>query len=204
VASLFAHTAVVSGRPGNGPALADAGRAFGALVHLLDAVEDHASDTSAGRFNPLRATATSATDARRLAGELVDEVRSALADARFADRALVDVLLGRELDRAVHRVLPEPSTASVPAQRAGLLAVLLAVLLSPAVFIGGSWGGGGWGPRRRRRWRGAPPGYGYPPAGPPQYGYRSVGPSCGQLLACNCCANLACNACCCGNSCANS
>jgi hypothetical protein len=113
------------------------------------------------------------------------------------------VLLGHELRRAVHRVLPEPVVPAVPTQRTGLLALLLAVLLSPAVFIGGSWGGGGWGPRRRRRFGG--PTYGYPPAGPPQYGYgyRRVGPSCGQLLACNCCANLACNACCCGNSCAN-
>jgi hypothetical protein len=120
------------------------------------------------------------------------------------DRALVDVLLGHELRRAVHRVLPEAVRPAVPAQRSGLLALVLAVLLSPAVFIGGSWGGGSWGPRRRRY--GRPTGYGYPSAGPPQpgYGYRRVGPSCGQLLACNCCANLACNACCCGNSCANS
>ena len=206
VASLFASTAAVAGQPDNGSALARAGRAFGALVHLLDAVEDHTADASAGRFNPLSATGTSAAGARRLADELVGEVRSALAGVRFADRSLVDVLLGRELDRAVHRVLPEPSTAPVPVQRSGLLALLLAVLLSPAVFIGGSWGGGGWGPRRRRRYGGPPPGYGYPTAGPPQYGYgyRRVGPSCGQLLACNCCANLACNACCCGSSCANS
>ena len=203
VASLFAHTAVVAGRPENAPALAGAGRAFGALVHLLDAVEDHAGDAAAGRFNPLQATGTSAAEARRLADELVAEVRTALGDAQLVDRALVDVLLGRELDRAVHRVLP--ATPSIPAQRAGLLALLLAVLLSPAVFIGGSWGGGSWGPRRRRRRYGPPPGYGYGyPPPQPGYGYRRVGPSCGQLLACNCCANLACNACCCGNSCANS
>jgi hypothetical protein len=57
---------------------------------------------------------------------------------------------------------------------------------------------------------GQAPGYGQGPGYPPPgygsgygYGYRSVGPSCGQLLACNCCANLACNACCCGQSCAN-
>ncbi len=203
VASLFAHTAVVAGRPGNAPALARAGRAFGALVHLLDAVEDHAGDAAAGRFNPLQATGTAAPDARRLADELVGEVVAALREADLVDRARVDVLLGAELGRAVHRVLPAPATVTVPAQRAGLLALLLAVLLSPAVFIGGSWGGGGWGPRRRRRFGGPPPMYGYPPPGP-LYGYRRVGPSCGQLLACNCCANLACNACCWGNSCANS
>jgi hypothetical protein len=201
VASLFAHTSVVAGRPENAPALARAGRAFGALVHLLDAVEDHAGDADAGRFNPLRATGTAPADARLLADELVADVRTALGDAHLVDRALVDVLLGRELDRAVHRALPTPSAPPVPAQRSGLLALLLAVLLSPAVFIGGSFGGGSWGPRRRRRRGGPPPGYGYPP--PQSYGYRRVGPSCGQLLACNCCANVACNACCCGNSCAN-
>jgi len=175
-------------------------------VHLLDAVEDHAADEAAGRFNPLRATGTPPDGARRLADELVAEVSAALAEAVLVDRALVDVLLGRELRSAVHRVLPEPApepaAVTVPAQRSGLLALLLAVLLSPAVFIGGSWGGGGWGPRRRRRYGGPRPMYGYPPPGP-SYGYRRVGPSCGQLLACNCCANLACNACCCGNSCAN-
>ena len=205
VASLFAHTSVVAGQPGNGPALARAGRAFGALVHLLDAVEDHASDQAAGRFNPLSATQTPPDGARQLAEELVEEVRSALAGAEFADRALVDVLLGGELARAVQRVLPDRPPPSVPTQRTGVLALLLAVLLSPAVFIGGSWGGGSWGPRRRRRFGDSRPTYGYPPAGPPQYGYgyRRVGPSCGQLLACNCCANLACNACCCGSSCAN-
>jgi hypothetical protein len=199
VASLFAHTAVVAGRPEHGPALARAGRAFGALVHLLDAVEDHAGDVAAGRFNPLAATATPPDGARDLAEELVREVRAALAQVAFADRALVDVLLGRELERAVHRVLPE--VPRVPVQRSGLVAVLLTVLLAPFVFIGGSWGGGSWGPRRRRRFGGPRPEYGYPP--PPAYGYRRVGPSCGQLLACNCCANLACNACCCGSSCAN-
>ena len=207
VASLFAHTAVVAGRPDNVPGLARAGRAFGALVHLLDAVEDHAGDAAAGRFNPLQATGTSPAEARHLADDLVEEVRTALAGVGLVDRGLVDVLLGRELGRAVHRVLPAapPEPVHVPAQRSGLLALLLAVLLSPAVFIGGSWGGGGWGPRRRRRGYGRPRGYddhgyGYPPR---SYGYRQVGPSCGQLLACNCCANLACNACCCGQSCAN-
>ncbi len=222
VASLFAHTAEVAGRPGNADALAGCGRAFGVLVHLLDAVEDHASDAAAGRFNPLTATGTEPPAARQLADELVAQVRAGLAQAELADRALVEVLLGRELVAAVDRALPRPDggagcrTAAVPQQRSsasGLLAVLVALwaLLAPAVFVGGSWGGGGWGPRRRRVPRGWPPPRGYPPPGYPPpgygsgygYGYRSVGPSCGQLLACNCCANLACNACCCGSSCAN-
>jgi hypothetical protein len=211
VAALFAHTAVVAGRPHNAAALGACGRAFGRLVHLLDAVEDRASDRAGGRFNPLDATGTDEPAARALADRLVAEVQQSLAGAELVDRALVDVLLGRELVRAVHRVLP-PAPA-VPAQRAGssgLLAAGLAVwaLAANAVFVGGSYGGGGCGGgrRRRRRYYDAT-GYGYPPRGygyPRGYRYTSVGPSCGQLLACNCCANLACNACCCGSQCANS
>lgn len=212
VAALFAHTAVVAGVPVNAPALARCGRSFGQLVHLLDAVEDRCSDVASARFNPLETTATDAAGARRLADELVGEVRQALSGAALADRALVDVLLGRELTRAVSRVLPDPVRPVQPAQlvprqrhpaSAAWAAALAAwSLLAPAVFVGGSWGGGSCGgPRRRRGYSGYPAGYeGSPPVG---VGFRRIGPSCGQLLACNCCANLACNACCCGNQCAN-
>ena len=226
VAALFAHTAVVAGRPGNAAALAACGHAFGRLVHLLDAVEDLDADARGGRFNPLTATGTDEPAARALAGALVSEVRGALGRAELVDRALVDVLLGRELDRAVHRVLPGPDAPCaapaepvVPAQRSGMPALALAAwaLVAPAVFVGGSYGGGSCGPRQRRYpprgYGGYGPAYGQPggyyggprrsPAPGYGYGYRRVGPSCGQLLACNCCANLACNACCCGNSCAN-
>ena len=217
VASLFAHTAVVAGRPGNADALAELGRAFGALVHLLDAVEDLHEDARTGAFNPLAATGTPEPAARALAHDLRDRVARALDGVEMADRALVDALLGRELTKAVSRAFPSADGhscgAAVPAQRSstGTLAAALALLtLVPGVFIGGSYGGGGCGggPRRRRqRYGGYGPGYGsggygpgygygggYPP---PRRGYVSYGPSCGQLLACNCCANLACNACCC-------
>ena len=184
VASLFAHTAEVAGRPGNAAALARCGRAFGMLVHLLDAVEDHAADAAAGRFNPLTATGTEPPAAGQLADALVAQVRAGLAQAELADPALVEVLLGRELVAAVDRALPRPdgaaqcATAAVPQQRgsaSGLLAVLVALwaLLAPAVFVGGSWGGGGWGPRRRRVPRGWPPPRGYPPPGYPPPGYGS-------------------------------
>ena len=203
VASLFAQTAVVADQPDNGPALAECGRAFGRLVHLLDAVEDRAADRAAGRFNPLEATGTDDEAARLLADELVVQVQRGLGAVSMVDPALVDVLLGTELLAAIHRVLPR--RPAVPAQRAagvGAGAWLLALwmLFSNAVFIGGSWGGG----RRPRRYRGHPrPGHGPGVPGLGGYGYRRVGPSCGQMLACNCCANLACNACCCGNQCAN-
>ena len=222
VSALFAHTAVVAGRPQNAAALADAGDAFGRLVHLLDAVEDHAQDADDAKFNPLAATATPAADARALADRLVAQVADALDRAELPDRALVDVLLGTELKAAVQRALP-PAVA-VPEQRrggTGAFAATLAALtlLVPAVFVGGSYSSCGNGGRRRRgQGFGGYPlgGGGYPPSGydvygyplprrrgypPPQYGYRSAGPSCGQLLACNCCANLACNACCCGSTC---
>ena len=208
VAALFAHTAVVAGVPANAPALARCGRAFGQLVHLLDAVEDRRSDLTAGRFNPLVSTGTDAARARLLADELVAQVEQALTAVAFADRALVDVLLGAELRRAVARALPDPGpAAAVPQQRragSGAWAVAVAAwtLLLPGVFVGGTWSGGSCGSSRRRRgYPGHPAGYdGYPPG---EVGYRRVGPSCRQMLACNCCANLACNACCCGNQCAN-
>jgi hypothetical protein len=202
VAALFASTADVAGRPHNAAGLARLGLAFGQLVHLLDAVDDLEADRRAERFNPLIATATGEEEVRRFAEQLRRTVTAELAGLDLLDRSLVGVLLGRELERAVHRSLPraeaESCTASVPQQReresatgASAAAVSLFALLLPGVFIGGSWGGGG-GWRGRRRFRrggyGPPPGYGY--------GYRT-GPSCGQMLACNCCANCACNACCC-------
>ena len=130
------------------------------------------------------------------------------ASAELVDPALVEVLLGRELVAAVHRALPVAAPVradAVPAQRRGgtgsfAAAVALWSLAAPAVFVGGwSSRGGGCGPRRRPRGRRRyDP---YRPAYGPSYGTRSVGPSCGQLLACNCCANVACNSCCCGSDC---
>ena len=191
VASLFAHTAHVAGRPGNADALAECGRAFGALVHLLDAVEDVHEDARTGAFNPLTATGTPQPAARALGHELRGRVAAALARVELADGALVDVLLGRELDRALARAFP----VSVPAQRASgspLAAALTLLLVLPGVFIGG-WSGGCGGPRRRPSRSAYGPGHGYGPS----RRSASYGPGCGQLLACNCCANLACNACCC-------
>ncbi|MEU3727114.1 DUF5685 family protein, partial [Streptomyces sp. NPDC031705] len=76
-AAAFAHTAVLAGRPGNGPALAEAGRYFGRLAHLLDAVEDQAADALAGAWNPLTATGTSRAEARRLCDDALHGIRLA-------------------------------------------------------------------------------------------------------------------------------
>ncbi|EST39787.1 hypothetical protein N566_00075 [Streptomycetaceae bacterium MP113-05] len=102
-AAAFAHTAVLAGRPENADSLAEAGRLFGRLAHLLDAVEDLAADAAAGVWNPVTATATPLNEVRRLCEDAVHGVRLALRDTRFADGRLVHRLLAHELPRAVDR-----------------------------------------------------------------------------------------------------
>ncbi|MFF3399679.1 DUF5685 family protein [Streptomyces sp. NPDC002659] len=102
-AAAFVHTAVLAGRPENIAPLAEAGKLFGRLAHLLDAVEDREADAASGAWNPLTATGTSLAEARRLADDAVHGVRLALRDARFVDDALVHVLLAHELRTSVNR-----------------------------------------------------------------------------------------------------
>ncbi|MGW6742036.1 DUF5685 family protein [Streptomyces sp. NPDC055025] len=102
-AAAFAHTAVLAGRPGNSAPLAEAGRLFGRLAHLLDAVEDQGADEASGAWNPLTATGTSQAEARRLADDAVRGIRLALRDADFTDDRLAHVLLAHELRVSVDR-----------------------------------------------------------------------------------------------------
>ncbi|MFH0179331.1 DUF5685 family protein [Streptomyces cacaoi] len=112
-AAAFAHTAVLAGRPGNAAPLAEAGRLFGRLAHLLDAVEDRESDAAAGAWNPLTATGTPLTEARRLADDALHGIRLALRDVawgsgvspegRSVDGRLAHLLLAHELERSVDR-----------------------------------------------------------------------------------------------------
>ncbi|MGW3915805.1 DUF5685 family protein [Streptomyces sp. NPDC005070] len=102
-AAAFAHTAVLAGRPGNAAPLAEAGRLFGRLAHLLDAVEDRETDAASGAWNPLTATGTSLTEARRLADDALHGIRLALREAEFTDSGLAHVLLVHELGRSVDR-----------------------------------------------------------------------------------------------------
>ncbi|MBB1253512.1 hypothetical protein H3146_09030 [Streptomyces sp. OF3] len=101
--AAFAHTARLAGRPANAVPLAEAGRLFGRLAHLLDAVEDRAADAAAGAWNPLTATGTDLDEARRLCDDAVHGVRLALREAEFTDASLVHLLLVHELRRAVDR-----------------------------------------------------------------------------------------------------
>ncbi|AZP16719.1 hypothetical protein EJC51_11680 [Streptomyces aquilus] len=108
-AAAFAHTAVLAGRPGNAAPLAEAGRLFGRLAHLLDAVEDRETDATAGAWNPLTATGTSLTEARRLADDAVHGIRLALREAEFTDPKLAHVLLVHELRGSVDRAFGSSS-----------------------------------------------------------------------------------------------
>ncbi|GLW10878.1 hypothetical protein Misp01_60060 [Microtetraspora sp. NBRC 13810] len=104
VAAVFAHTGVLTGRPHNVPALAEAGRFFGRLAHLLDAVEDLAADRASGSYNPLAATGTGPAQARRLCDDAARGLALAVADLDLRRSALVRALLVTEVARTVDRV----------------------------------------------------------------------------------------------------
>ncbi|MFB9467710.1 DUF5685 family protein, partial [Streptomyces cinereospinus] len=113
-AAAFAHTAVLAGRPGNAAPLAEAGRLFGRLAHLLDAVEDREADAASGGWNPLTATGTSLTEARRLADDAVHGIRLALREVEFTDGRLAHRLLVHELPASVDRAFGTTSCGHRP------------------------------------------------------------------------------------------
>ncbi|MFI6036435.1 DUF5685 family protein [Streptomyces sp. NPDC051315] len=117
-AAAFAHTAILAGRPGNAEPLAEAGRLFGRLAHLLDAVEDREADAASGAWNPLTATGTSLREARRLADDAVHGIRLALREAEFSDAKLAHVLLVHEVRASVDRAFGTTSCGH-PGQRFG-------------------------------------------------------------------------------------
>ncbi|WP_436800488.1 DUF5685 family protein, partial [Streptomyces virginiae] len=118
-AAAFAHTAQLAGRPGNAPALAEAGRYFGRLAHLLDAVEDQGADAEAGAWNPLTATGTSRAEARRLCDDALQGIRLALGEVEFADAGLAHRLLVHELRTSVDRAFGTMSCGHTATASAG-------------------------------------------------------------------------------------
>ncbi|MFD7367521.1 DUF5685 family protein [Nocardiopsis alba] len=102
-AEAFAHTAILTDRPTNHAALHEAGRLFGRIAHLLDAVEDRKEDLEKGAWNPLTATGTGLDRARELCDDAVLGVSLALDEAEFTDDRLVRALLVTELGKAVDR-----------------------------------------------------------------------------------------------------
>ncbi|GAA3397265.1 DUF5685 family protein [Streptomyces roseoviridis] len=181
-AAAFAHTAVLAGRPGNAAPLAEAGRLFGRLAHLLDAVEDQAADAETGSWNPLTATGTSRQEARRLADDALHGIRLALKDVDFADGRLAHLLLAHELRTSVDRAFgtttcahgtPGPGQGPVPGNPYGAGA--------PGPYGGGGnpYGGGApYGPHGGGPYGGGAGGHGGGGAGgpggpggpPPQFG----------------------------------
>ncbi len=203
VAALFAHTATTSGMSGNESALRRLGDAFGRLVHLIDAAEDRRSDRRHGRFNPLEATGTSDVEAERLARYLHAEVGRSLSDLTLVDGALAEALFGPALGAAIGRVWaghPE-QVSPAPRRRFAVSAAVAAAMAGQAAMWVGGRGRGpyGYGPYGYGPYGGRP----YPYYGRGRYGRRGGcgGPSCGEMLACDCCANCACDQCCGGDTC---
>ncbi|MEU7602861.1 DUF5685 family protein [Streptomyces sp. NPDC040724] len=170
-AAAFAHTAQLAGRPGNAPALAEAGRYFGRLAHLLDAVEDQRADAEAGAWNPLTATGTSLTEARRLCDDALHGIRLALREVEFTDAGLAHRLLVHELRTSVDRAFGTGSCAHTATASAGQ---------GGNPYGGQPYGGQGQNPYGQNPYGGAPyggtpygggaGGPGMPPTGPGGFG----------------------------------
>ncbi|MEU4508803.1 DUF5685 family protein [Nonomuraea wenchangensis] len=103
VAAAFAHTGVLAGKPHNREALEAAGRGFGRLAHLIDAVEDLADDRASGAYNPLAATGTGLDEARRHCDAAHADLRAAVNALDLPRPALTRALLVRETGNAVSR-----------------------------------------------------------------------------------------------------
>ncbi|MFI8086728.1 DUF5685 family protein [Streptomyces sp. NPDC086080] len=189
-AAAFAHTAVLAGRPHNAGPLAEAGRLFGRLAHLLDAVEDREADAAAGAWNPLAATGTPLEEARRLADDAVHGIRLALGEVEFQDAGLAHLLLVHEVRRSVDRAFGTvPACAS---QRSGPHD------RPPQNPYGGGnpYAGGPYGSGNPHAGDGGAPGgggggFGGPGSGPaaqPPRGRRGFWAGCGMfwLLCCTC------------------
>ncbi|MET9339996.1 DUF5685 family protein [Nonomuraea sp. NPDC003804] len=103
VAAAFEHTAVLAGKPHNRQTLREAGRFFGRLAHLLDAVEDLPRDRAQGAYNPLAATGTDLAGARRHCDDALLGLRLAVEDLDLERHGLVRALLVKEAGHAVTR-----------------------------------------------------------------------------------------------------
>jgi hypothetical protein len=165
-AAAFAHTAVLAGKPANQAPLSEAGRLFGRIAHLVDAVEDLAADKASGTWNPLVATGTDLAEARRLCDDALLGIPLALADAELTDGRLVRALLVDELTRSVHRVFVSAAGTSAPAIPTAAAISALGFILPAAAFSGLL-------ARRQRR------GCGF-----------------GQDCCCECCGDACCEGCC--------
>lgn len=103
-AELFAHTAILAGRPENADALREAGRHFGRIAHLADAIEDLDDDRAHGRFNPLLVTGATTEQAHALLRESDSLLRAALTRVALDRTATIRWLLLDPLAGVVRRL----------------------------------------------------------------------------------------------------
>jgi hypothetical protein len=103
-AELFAHTAVSADRPENVEALREAGRHFGRIAHLADAVEDFDDDRTRGRFNPLAVTGTTMPEAYDILRQSDSQLRKAVSEARLGELPTVRWILLDPLTSLLRRL----------------------------------------------------------------------------------------------------
>jgi hypothetical protein len=118
---IFASSALLAGRPENEEGLRDIGEAFGALAHLLDAVEDLDADRKAGSFNPIIATGTPLPAVRLEATKLVRRIRVSFDNLAVTDGRLARALLVEGTHSALHRAFGsrQPTCATRPVVHLG-------------------------------------------------------------------------------------
>ncbi len=109
-----------SGRPaGNAKPLARAGRSFGRIAHLIDAVEDLPGDRASGSYNPLLATGTTLARAREHCDGALGDLSGALCGLELAEPVLAESLLVREVGVAVDKVFADLQIAETAALASG-------------------------------------------------------------------------------------
>ncbi len=111
-AQVFAASATVAGAPGNTDALRRMGSAFGALAHVLDAVQDRAKDVRAGSFNPIVATGIFMDEVRGECRLLERQLRQGFSELRLVYDRLLKIVLIDGTHAAVHRAFGEGATTT--------------------------------------------------------------------------------------------
>jgi hypothetical protein len=94
-AAAFAATAALAGAPANAGPLGLAGRAYGRIIYLVDAVRDRRADAARGRFNPLHDDTAPLPLFQRWHGELLGALGAAALPRPQLVRALLDGGLSR-------------------------------------------------------------------------------------------------------------
>ncbi|MDA1360802.1 DUF5685 family protein [Glycomyces luteolus] len=118
-AELFAHAALIGGRPENAGAFRTAGAAFGRLAHLLDAADDFEEDAERGAWNPLAATGSGIEDARALARGALADMKRALDSAVIVDATMTELLLDRYARHAFSKTFGSTCSTRQTAERRG-------------------------------------------------------------------------------------